>query len=53
MISLQSPPLVRRCNGTTAGQGYLEADWGCPAKIPPWAVNLCPHYQAVGCGQSA
>ncbi len=20
------PPLVRRCNGTTAGQGYLEVD---------------------------
>ena len=41
-------PLVRRCNGTTAGPGYQEVDQGYLAKILPWAVNLCPHYQAVG-----
>jgi hypothetical protein len=44
------PLLVRRCNGTIAGPGYLEVDYGCLAKILPWAVNLCSHYQAVGCG---
>jgi hypothetical protein len=41
------PPLVRRCIGTTVGQGYLEVDEDCLVKIPPWVVNLCPHYQAV------
>ncbi len=25
--STESPPLVRRCNCTTAGQGYLEVIW--------------------------
>jgi hypothetical protein len=44
------PPLVRRCKISTAGQGNFD-DKGCHAKIPPWAVNLCPHYQAVEYGQ--
>jgi hypothetical protein len=46
IINLVSP-LVQRCNGTTAGHDYLKVDKGCLAKIPPWAVNLCPH-QGVG-----
>jgi hypothetical protein len=26
-ISIMPPPLVRRCNGTTAGLGYMKAIW--------------------------
>jgi hypothetical protein len=34
-----SPPLlVQRCNGTTAGLGYLEVNVICPCKSPHWAV---------------
>ncbi len=29
---IQPPLLVKRCNGTTAGPGYLEANVICPCK---------------------
>jgi hypothetical protein len=29
------PPLVQRCNGIIAGQGYLEVGLGCHLIIPP------------------
>jgi hypothetical protein len=35
--------LVQRCNGTTAGLGYLEVYVICPCKSPHWAVASCPH----------
>ncbi len=39
-------PVVLRCNGTNAGLGYLEVDWGLSCKkIPCWAVSLCLHCQ--------
>ncbi len=48
----QSPLLVQRCNGTTAGLGHLEVGWNAHAQIPPQAVNLWPYSHAVGYGQS-
>jgi hypothetical protein len=33
------PIMVGRCNGTTAGLGYLEVNVICPCKSPPWAVG--------------
>jgi hypothetical protein len=41
--------LVRRCNGTTAGLGYLEVIWIVLEKV---LQGQCPRYQAVGYGQS-
>jgi hypothetical protein len=29
------PPLVRRCNGTIAGLGYLEVGLDCHLIVPP------------------
>ena len=52
IIGHRPPRLVQRCNGTTAGLGLLEVIWVDHAKNPSWAVNLCPHYHAVGYGQS-
>ncbi len=40
-LLVQMPPLlVQRCNGTTAGLGYLEVNLICPCKSPNWAVRL-------------
>ncbi len=36
---VQPPLLVQRCNGTTAGLGYLEANVNCPWKSPQWPVD--------------
>jgi hypothetical protein len=36
---LLPPLLVQRCNGTTAGLGYLEANVICPCKSPHWTVD--------------
>ncbi len=44
------PPLVRRCDGTTAGPGYWKV--GLALQHSPWAVNLWQHHQAGGCGRS-
>ncbi len=33
------PLLVQRCNGTTAGLGYLEVNVICPRKSPHWTVD--------------
>jgi hypothetical protein len=53
--------MVWRCNGSTAGQDYLEVIWIVLEKGPQWslwssigtlAVSLCPHFHAVGYGQS-
>jgi hypothetical protein len=33
------PPLVRRCNGTIAGQGYSEVGLDCHLIIPPGQWN--------------
>ncbi len=30
-----SPLLIQKCNGTTAGLGYLEVSLDCPCKYPP------------------
>jgi hypothetical protein len=30
--------MVQRCNGTTAGLGYLEVNVICPCKSPHWAI---------------
>jgi hypothetical protein len=32
------PLLVQRCNGTTAGLGYLEESVICPCKSPHWTL---------------
>jgi hypothetical protein len=40
--------LVQRSNGTTAGLGHLEVGWNVHAQRPPKAVNLWPHFHAVG-----
>jgi hypothetical protein len=37
--SVRPPVLVQRCNGTTAGLGYLEVNVICPCKSPGWAVD--------------
>jgi hypothetical protein len=39
MIAKKPPQLVQRCNGTTAGLGYLEVNVICPCKSPHWAVD--------------
>ncbi len=39
-VSFQRRPLlVQRCNGTTAGLGYLEVNVICQCKSAPWAVG--------------
>ncbi len=35
----QPPLLVQRCNGTTAGLGYLEVNVICPCKSPHWVMD--------------
>jgi hypothetical protein len=38
--SVGMPPLlVQRCNGTTAGLGYLEVNVICPCESPHWAMT--------------
>ncbi len=34
------PPLVRRCNGTIAGLGYLEVGLDCHLIIPPGSGSV-------------
>jgi hypothetical protein len=37
---LVMPPLLeQRCNGTSAGQGYLEVSWNCPCNSFLWAIG--------------
>jgi hypothetical protein len=31
---------------------FIESNLSWQCKNPSWAVNLCPHYHAVGYGQS-
>jgi hypothetical protein len=38
-IMVQPPLLVQRCNGTTAGLGYLEVNVICPCKSLHWTVD--------------
>jgi hypothetical protein len=38
LSKIKPPLLVQRCNGTTAGLGYLEVNVICPCKSPHWAV---------------
>ncbi len=42
-IGIMPPLLVQRCNGTTAGLGYLEVNVICPCKSPHWAI-VDPHW---------
>ncbi len=35
----EPPLLVQRCNGTTAGLGYLEVNVICSCKSTHWAVD--------------
>jgi hypothetical protein len=40
MSLVSKPPLlVQRCNGTTAGLGYLKVSLDCLCKSPPWMVS--------------
>jgi hypothetical protein len=39
LYRFKPPLLVQRCNGTTAGLGYLEVKVICPCKSPHWAVD--------------
>jgi hypothetical protein len=51
MILEELPPLVRRCNVTTAGLGYLEViriELESSLSTEP----ECPHYHAVGYGHA-
>jgi hypothetical protein len=50
-LSNLTPPLVRWCNGTTAGLGYLESSLDCVLKKSSIGSE-CPHYNATGYGQS-
>jgi hypothetical protein len=40
---LKPPLLVQRCNGSTAGLGYLKVQGivnvNCPCKSPHWSVD--------------
>jgi hypothetical protein len=42
---VEPPLLVQRCNGTSAGLGYLEVNVICPCKSPHWAMDwtVDPH----------
>jgi hypothetical protein len=33
------PLLLQRCNGTSAGQGYLKVNVICPCESPHWVVD--------------
>jgi hypothetical protein len=35
MVRIAQPPLVRRCNGTTAGPGYWKVGLEWPYNTPP------------------
>ncbi len=37
LIVFEQPLLVQRCNGTTAGLGYLQVNVICSCKSPHWA----------------
>jgi hypothetical protein len=37
-VPIEAPLLVQRCNGTTAGLGYLEVNVICPCKTLHWTV---------------
>jgi hypothetical protein len=39
IYSSEPPLLVQRCNGTTAGLGYLKVNVICPCISPHWAMD--------------